>query len=132
MGTRLFMTLSSVFLALLGVLLTFAPQEILSALALPLAPLMVLILQLGGALYLGSAFTNWTARGAIIGGIYARPLSLGNLVHFVSGTLTIGKVTWGIGFQPALVALLFGYAVFAAGFAYLVFGKGAACVTTPR
>jgi hypothetical protein len=34
---------------------------------------------------------NWTAKGNLIGGIYGRPIAIGNLTHFVMGALVLIK-----------------------------------------
>ena len=34
---------------------------------------------------------NWTARGVLIGGIYARPLALGNFLHFAMVGVMLAK-----------------------------------------
>jgi hypothetical protein len=115
---------SSAFLALAGAACTFGPVELLTALDAPHdAPLPVLI-QLTGSLFFAFAIANWTAKASIIGGIYDRPLSLGNLVHFLCGALALLKHSIDHGFQPVLTAILAAYVVFALCFAYLVFGPG--------
>jgi hypothetical protein len=86
------------------------------------------VLQLTGAVYLGFALTNWTARGVRIGGIYARPLSLGNCLHFVAGSCALLKYALASSPHPILIFVLAGYIVLAVGFSYLVFGMGSACV----
>lgn len=127
-NTRWLMASASGFLAALGLLCSFAPSEMLELLALPVDQPMPLLLQLAGAALIGWALVNWTARGLIIGGIYSRPLTLGNLVHFISATLALAKALPGTAFDPPLVALTLIYALFALCFGYLVFGQGAACV----
>ena len=127
MNTRLLLVASSAVLGAAGLAALFAPAELLNALrAAPTEPLPVLI-QLLGALYLAFAMANWTAKDSLIGGIYARPLSLGNLLHFVVGTLALLKHQLATGFQGSLTAVLVIYAIFAVGFSSLVFGRGAAC-----
>ena len=126
MNTRIVMASSAAFLALVGLSLTFAPHEILGLYSAPTVEPIPLLLQIGGAALVGWAMVNWTARGLIIGGIYSRPLTLGNLVHFVAGTFALGKAIPVVGFRPLAVAVLLGYGLFAACFGYLVFGRGAA------
>ena len=126
MNTRTLMTASSLFLGGAGFFASFGPQELLALLnpATGLAPVMV---QLMGALYFSFALVNWTAKDNIIGGIYSRPISLGNTVHFVMGALALAKFQGsGLGNRITLV-LLAVYAVFAVLFGWLVFGRGAAC-----
>ena len=118
------MVASSAFLALLGLALTFAPAELLALLDASASAPLTVVLQLAGASYLGLALVNWTARGLIIGGIYARPLSLGNFVHFLTGSMALLKFLPSAGLQPLLLALLVGYAMLAVGFGYLMFGMG--------
>lgn len=127
MNTRVLLAASSVTMAVAGLTATFAPVELLNVLKVGVvAPLPVLI-QLLGALYVAFAMANWTAKDSLIGGIYARPLSLGNFLHFGAGALALGKHEWAAGFHDPLVVALAVYAIFALGFGWLVFGRGAAC-----
>ena len=43
---------------------------------------------------------NWMAKGSLIGGIYARPVAIGNLTHFTVGALALVK---GSASAPPLV-----------------------------
>lgn len=95
MNTKLLMTLSALFMAVLGVGASFAPQEILGHYGFRQGGLAVLLLQLVGALYLGFAILNWTARANLIGGIYSRPVALGNFVHFAVVALALLKIMTG-------------------------------------
>ena len=53
-------------MALAGAVLLFAPREVMPASHPPV------LVQLIGAALLGFALANWTARGAMLGGIYGR------------------------------------------------------------
>lgn len=140
MNTRILMIASALAMGAAGLAATFAPLELLGALKVaPSGPLPVLI-QLLGALYIGFALANWTAKANVIGGIYSRPLSLANCVHFVAGALALLKYTYATAIggatanafaTPMVVALVI-YLGFAACFTYLVFGMGAACQVAPR
>jgi hypothetical protein len=92
MNTKLIMTLSALTMGVTGVILSFMPQEILQyfneAGGSATDPL---ILQLMGALYFAFSMLNWTARANLIGGIYARPIAIGNLTHFTMGALVLIK-----------------------------------------
>ena len=92
MNTSVLMVLSALFMAVLGAIASFMPQEILAYSGTPANGVVVLIVQITGALYLGFAFLNWTARGNIMGGIYSRPVALGNFLHFVVASLAIWKM----------------------------------------
>ena len=51
----------------------------------------IIVLQLLGGLYFGFGMLNWTAKGNLTGGIYSRPVAMGNLTHFVMGGLALLK-----------------------------------------
>lgn len=122
LDSRVVMSLSAAFLGVLGLALTFAPHEVLTALGVDAADAMPLLLQLTGASLVGWALVNWTARGVIVGGIYARPLSLGNFLHFFVGACALGKFVFAGTSTPVLLGLLAGYAGFAVAFGALMFG----------
>ncbi len=118
-NTKVFFTASAVFLGLIGIDLTFIPQEIASFLGLPSES--ALLLQLTGALYFGFAMVNWMVRGSTIGGIYNRPIAIGNFTHFLIGSLALLKsVSTNLDAIPILIftgiytvfALIFGLIVF--------------------
>ena len=66
MNTKLIMVASSVFLGLVGLAASFAPEELLRALGAPAGDPVPLLVQLLGATYLAFAITNWTAKANII------------------------------------------------------------------
>ena len=76
MNTKLLMTTSSVFMGLIGIALSFMPNEVLETFGQEPNEILTLTLQLTGSLYFSFAMTNWMAKAAIIGGIYSRPLSI--------------------------------------------------------
>jgi hypothetical protein len=119
--TRLLMTASALFLGLLGLLGSFAPDGVLGWLDAPASPSLMLLVQVMGALYLGFAALDWMARGNLLGGIYGRPVVLANLLHFVSASLAILKLLAGAPELRALWPLAAGYALLAAGFGTLLF-----------
>lgn len=133
MNTRILMITSSVALGLAGLAASFAPSELLRALGSPVAEPLPVLIQLLGAMYIAFAITNWTAKDNVIGGIYSRPLSLGNCVHFIVGSLALAKQQFSHDVSTPLIAALVVYAIFAICFAWLVFGYGAACkVAAPK
>ena len=132
MNTKVLMVTSSSFLGLAGIVASFAPSELLRVLGSPeAAPLPVLIQLLGGA-YVAFAITNWTAKDNVIGGIYSRPLSLGNSVHFLTGSLALAKQQFSQGVSLPLLVVLIVYAALAVCFLWLVLGRGAACKVAPE
>jgi hypothetical protein len=129
MNTKAVMVASSACLGAAGLAATFAPVELLAAAGLPVISPLPVVVQLLGALYLGFALANWTAKENLIGGIYSRPLSLANSIHFTAGALALVKAAMAGGANWPLLLATTVYAVFAGLFGYLVFGRGAACVT---
>ncbi|HKR65725.1 MAG TPA: hypothetical protein VJZ00_18485 [Thermoanaerobaculia bacterium] len=120
MSTRLVLTASAIVLGLAGLAATFAPDEILNALHASGAALPLLI-QLLGALYVGFAMLNWTAQDSLIGGIYNRPLAIGNLVHFIVGALALVKGVMAGQRDVIIIAATVIYAMFALAFARIFF-----------
>jgi hypothetical protein len=111
MSTRLLLTLSSIAMAAAGGAGLFAPQELLRLAHLPAAAAPYV--QLHGAALLGFAFTNWMAKESRMGGIYNRPLAIGNLAHFAIGALALLKAAVLVaGAVYALFALAFGVVAF--------------------
>ena len=114
------MILSAAFLAIAGLVTSFAPDKVLEVHGtVPDGPTMLLI-EMMGALYLGFAILNWSARGVLIGGIYARPLALGNFLHFAMVTMMLSREAFEHGVvQLASSAAVFG--AFAVGFGIVLF-----------
>ncbi len=114
------MSTSAVFLAVLGFATSYMPDKVLGIHgSVPDMPTLLLV-QMTGALYLGFAILNWTARGVLIGGIYARPVALGNFLHFamVSVMLIKAAIVHGV-VQLAISATVF--SVFAIWFGLVLF-----------
>ncbi|WP_205503983.1 hypothetical protein [Rufibacter psychrotolerans] len=119
MNTRIVMTASAFLLALLGLSLTFLPQEVAGALALGGGAATQLVLSLLGALYLGFAMLNWMAKGSLMGGIYNRPIAIANFTHFFIGALALVKAEGDL--APAAWGLMGVYAVLALAFGIILF-----------
>jgi hypothetical protein len=123
MNTKILMTASALVLALAGVAASFAPAELLAAWGAPVTPQTVILVQILGALSFGFAFLNWSAKGVMIGGIYARPIALGNFLHFTMGALALAKQAGSPSLGAPLIVALVIYAIFAILFGLLVFGR---------
>ena len=91
MHTRILMILSAAFMAIIGLAFSFTPQEVLGLHGTAPDTATVMLLQMGGAVYLGFAVLNWTARGILLGGIYAKPVAAGNFLHFVMVAIMLIK-----------------------------------------
>ena len=90
--TKTLMILSAIFLAINGFGFTFFPDEILDLITNDNNQLFILILQILGALYLGFSYINWMTKNSIIGGIYNKPLLIGNLLHFFIVSMALIKL----------------------------------------
>ena len=119
MNTKLVMTLSAILMGLGGIGLSFLPNEL--ATYMDWKESNSIILQILGALYFGFAMANWMSKGNLIGGIYNRPLAVGNFSHFFIATLVLIKITMR-GSQPyGMIAVTIVYSIFAIAFAYILF-----------
>lgn len=121
MNSRILMIASAAVLVAFGLVLSFAPEEAIVYLGGTVQGFETLLVQLAGALYLGFAITNWTAKGMVLGGIYGRALVLGNFLHFTIGALALLKVASGTAQSPVVWAMAAVYAVFAVLFFRLLF-----------
>lgn len=121
MNTKLLMILSAVLFGLSGLFLQFMPHEVLNSFGTPAVGLNPLLVQMIGSLYLGFAMMNWMAKTVLIGGIYARPLAMGNFVHFMVGGLALLKFTWQTPNSIILWGLTVIYSIFAFCFGFVFF-----------
>ena len=123
MNTKLLMAASAMVMGVVGAAGLFAPHELLSALGITATEPLPALVQLHGALLFGFAMVNWMAKDSLIGGIYNRPVAVGNLMHFATGAITLVKlVMTGTKPMPILIATAI-YTIFAIGFAMIVFGS---------
>jgi hypothetical protein len=121
MNTRLLMSLSAAFLAAAGVGITFLPQEFLTYAGARPEGTLVLVVQLLGASYLGAAALNWMNRGNRMGGIYGRPVTMANLLHFSVGALALVKATVVQHVPVEVMATAAVYSVFGIWFGLVLF-----------
>ena len=120
MYTRALMISSAALMAAAGLATSFAAPEVLALHGTTPDNATVLLIQMMGALYLGFALLNWGARGAIIGGIYARPVAAGNFLHFAMVAITLVKAAFVHGALPLAGSALV-FTIFAAWFALVLF-----------
>lgn len=121
MNTKLMLSVSAFILALIGIVLIFAPEYVLKAALIPETLLSSLIIQVLGGTYFALALLNWMSKGAIIGGIYNRPMVLANLAHYLIGGLAFAKAALQHPAQPLFIAVFAFLYIFMAGvFLYLM------------
>jgi len=121
MNTKLIMTSSALMMTLIGISLIFLPNVILNYIGLSSTKLAPIFLQLLGATYFAFAMLNWMAKGNLIGGIYNRPIAVGNFTHFFIGALVLIKIVfanqeifflWIVNVVYLLFTLSFGLVLF--------------------
>ena len=118
--TRWLMISSAIFLLIAGMITSFYPDKVLETHGVTPNNTMILLIQMMGGLYMGFAVLNWMARGILIGGIYARPVAMGNFMHFGIVTILLAQAAMKLGvYQLATSAAVFG--AFAIGFGIVLF-----------
>ena len=133
MTTRVFLVMSAVFLAILGVGALFLPHEILAYLGAPQQGALPVLVQILGAHYLAFALLNWMVKDSLFGGIYNRQAAMGNFAHFAIGTIVLIKGAVG-GQTPGSIWIACGcYALFAGWLgAIIFFGSPVKASRAPR
>lgn len=122
MNTKLLMSSSAILLLLGGAALSFLPQEISHLIGITTSLSTNLCFQLSGSLLVGFGIMNWMAKGAIIGGIYNRPIAIGNFAHFIIAGITLFKALIADTKVSVFILLLTViYALFAMAFGRLLF-----------
>ena len=124
--TKILMIISAIFLAVNGFAFSFFPVEISVLLNSDDNHFFILTLQILGALYLGFSYVNWMSKNSLIGGIYNKPLLIGNILHFLTASMAMLKLVFKFenNFQLilsftliySLFTLLFGYVFFTSPF----------------
>ena len=121
MNTKILMIASSAYLGITGLGLTFIPEEIAEHLNGEINQTSNLFLQILGSLYLGFAMLNWMTKSNLIGGIYSKPLVIGNLAHFLISSFALIKIVGqysGNEFSIILIVTII-YCVFTLSFGYI-------------
>ena len=122
MNTKIIMTSSALVLGISGLVLTFMPDELLLYLKLPLEKNIELLLQILGALYFAFGMTNWMSKDTLIGGIYNRPIAIGNMTHFIMVAIASFKLLVSGSEYPDFLWVLSGiYGLFAVLFGLILF-----------
>ena len=115
------MRASAIFMGAIGVCATFLPQEVLFLAGGSPYGLLVLVIQVLGALYVALAILNWMAQGMLIGGIYGRPVAVANLAHFTIAGIAVVKVAVAGNHDALVIGGAAIYSLFAILFARVVF-----------
>lgn len=114
------MSISAVTMAAVGAGLIFLPKDLAQLAGVDPNTVTAIILQVLGSLYFAFAMLNWMSKGNLIGGIYGRPIAVGNFTHFFVGGL--GLIKTAIIFPTALmVSSAAVYGIFAGLFGLILF-----------
>jgi hypothetical protein len=124
------MMASAAIMALAGCALTFAPQEIVAWGGSQPGGIAVLLAQAAGALYIGFAVLNWMAKDVVIGGIYSRPVAVGNFAHFFILAAALVRLSASAQRNGFILLAALVYGMFAVCFGILLFASPRASVTT--
>ena len=114
------MIASVVFYGIIGIGLTFLPEEISGYMSTDINQISLITSQILGAAYLGFAMLNWMTKNNLIGGIYSKPLLIGNLVHFLVSSFALIKITRKIeNHFEVILTLTIIYSVFTLAFGFV-------------
>ncbi len=118
MKSRSILTINAVVQLILGGVMLFLGDEILPKIGFIGIPNIIVMIV--ASLYLGFGLMNWYSRKLPVGGIYARPLVLGNLWHYMIGSFSLLKIIFS---NPTieLGMLTVYYVIFALAFGWLMF-----------
>lgn len=126
-NTRLLMAASALYMALVGLATALFEEELLAYFGSSSSGFAVVLAGIVAGLYLGFAVLNWMARGNLIGGVYSRPVALGNFAQFLGVAIILMQETPGSTHTAELAVAAGINALFAASFGYIVFGQGGSC-----
>ena len=121
MNTKLVMTLSAIIMAIIGISASFIPHEILTFIGLPTNQPLPLLIQVMGAMYFAFAMINWFAKDNLIGGIYGKPIAIGNFSHFIIASLALVKGINNDSISSVILAIAVIYLIFAILFGIVAF-----------
>ena len=123
MDTKFLMASSAIFLILIGLFCSFLPNESLRFIGADEIGTLPVLAQVFGAIYFGFGLLNWMAKGNLIGGIYSKPVAIGNFAHFLMSSLALIKY---FAVRTELTLLLIPiliYTIFAFCFGKITFGS---------
>lgn len=122
MYTKIIMFSSALLLGFSGLILTFFPDELAESFGEPENRIVVMLLQIIGAMYFAFGMLNWMARKSRIGGIYNRPIAIANMTHFMMVGITMAKLKFSHAeLSDAFWPVILVYILYAAVFIRILF-----------
>lgn len=134
MPVKRFMEATAIVLGLAALALIFAPELVLTRLAIEPTAGALPLAQLYGAALFGLSQTFWVARGMLLGGIYGRAVVVGGFAHAIVGVFVLLHALRASAGNPVVWGASVVYAILAIAFGMLMFGRGPAAPadSTPR
>lgn len=128
------MEATAIGLGVVALVLIFAPELVLSRLAIEPTGAAVPLTQLYGAALFGFAQMFWVARGMLLGGIYGRAVVVGGFGHSFVGMFVLFHAVRAAARNPVIWAACAVYTALAIAFGVMMFGRGPAAPpdTPPR
>jgi len=123
MNTKFLMGSSAIFLVLIGLCCSFLPNELLKYLGAGETNSLSVFVQVFGSIYFGFGLLNWMAKANLIGGIYSKPVAVGNFAHFLMSSLALAKYFAAHTELTMLLIPLLIYVIFAFCFGKITFGS---------
>jgi len=121
MSSRTILTITSILLFATGGLAVFAADEVAGLMDLEVSFETRIFAEFAGIGMLALAIQNWMSRGRPIGGVYARPLGLGNLLLFSTSALTLGRYLAAETLPREMIVVCGVFVLLALAFVWLVF-----------
>jgi hypothetical protein len=120
---RTLLIISGVMNGITGMLLTFIPEELLLWTDGEAGEAAILYVSIVGAAMLGFGMMNYMGRNAVYGGIYGKPIILGNLLFHTVAAVHLIKFSMNTSDTLMIPTAVAGtlYFIFAAGFIRLNF-----------
>jgi hypothetical protein len=124
MLVKRFMEGTAIVLGGAAIALIFAPELVLTRLAIEPSAAAAPLAQLYGAALLGLAQTFWIARTMMLGGIYGRAVVVGGFSHAFVGVFVLGHALRAANGNLLVRCACALYAILAIAFGALMFGRG--------
>ena len=117
MNSKTILTSYAILMAIAGIGVLFLGDEVTALLNIQSSPLINALL---AALFFGFATTNWHSKNLTIGGVYGRPLVLGNLSHTLIGSISLIKIANDTSTLTTIILTII-YSIFALAFTWLMY-----------
>jgi len=126
------MEIIALVLGTAALVLIFAPELIITRLAIETTAGALLLAQLYGGALFGIAMTTWLARTMLLGGIYGGSIVVGGFAHGLVGAFALAHELRSPITNGFVWAAFIAYAVLAIWFAWLMFGSGPPALSVDR